>query len=163
MELIDVQSYVASNWQQWLLYDPKRPILFNSGLFLAIFLIFYALYIMIASAKTYALRNIYVVAFSLFFYYKSSGLFFLLLIFTSVFDYNIGRLMYTEGQQRIRKFYLLISVFVNLGLLAYFKYTNFFIDNYNGIFDSQITFYDIILPVGISFYTFQSMSYIIDI
>src|SRR5690606_22324874 len=52
---------------------------------------------------------------------------------------------------------------LNLSFLGYFKYTNFLIDNYNGLFSGNVAFHDIILPVGISFYTFQSMSYIIDL
>lgn len=163
MEIAQVISWITANWQEWLVYNPSKPILFNSGLFLVLFLVFYPIYILTTNAKTNAMRNLYVVAFSLFFYYKSSGLFFLLLIFTSFFDYNIGRWLYAETRSSYRKVLLYVSVFVNLGLLAYFKYTNFLIDNYNTIFSADVTFYDIILPVGISFYTFQSMSYIIDI
>ncbi|WP_051197469.1 MBOAT family O-acyltransferase [Flavobacterium soli] len=147
----------------WFTFNPKEPILFNSALFLGLFLIFYPLYILTTKAKTFMLRNIYVLAFSLFFYYKSSGSYFALLVFTCIVDYNLGKLLYQEVLQGYRKFYLVLSVLLNLSFLAYFKYTNFLIDNYNGIFDSNLAFHDIILPVGISFYTFQSMSYIIDI
>ena len=163
MEVTQIFSWIAQHWHEWFIYDAKKPILFNSGLFLVLFLVFYPIYILTTKAKTNAMRNLYVVAFSLFFYYKSSGIFFLLLIFTSIFDYNIGRLLFAETRVLQRKLLLYISVLVNLGLLAYFKYTNFLIDNYNALFSGDITFYDIILPVGISFYTFQSMSYIIDI
>ena len=163
MDFTEIISWFSVNWQEWLTYDPRKPILFNSGLFLVLFLLFYPIYILTTKAKTQAMRNFYVVAFSLFFYYKSSGIFFLLLVFTSVLDYNIGRWLYAESRDRYRKLLLCISIFVNLGLLGYFKYTNFLIDNYNTLFSGDITFYDIILPVGISFYTFQSMSYIIDI
>ena len=163
MDFTEIISWFNANWQEWFIYDPRKPILFNSGLFLVLFLLFYPIYILTTNAKTYAMRNLYVVAFSLFFYYKSSGLFFALLIFTSVFDYNIGQLLYAETRRSRRKLLLAISIFINLGLLVYFKYTNFLIDNYNSIFSGDITFYNIILPVGISFYTFQSMSYVIDI
>jgi D-alanyl-lipoteichoic acid acyltransferase DltB (MBOAT superfamily) len=104
-----------------------------------------------------------VVLFSLFFYYKSSGIFFLLLIFSSVLDYVIAKLIYDERDKFYRKLYLIISLLVNLGLLGYFKYTNFFIDNVNLAFDAGFKFQDIILPVGISFYTFQTLSYTIDV
>lgn len=163
MEIEQAFSWIAAHWQEWFLFDPQRPMLFNSGLFLVIFLIFYPIYILTTNAKTNAMRNLYVVAFSLFFYYKSSGLFCLLLVFTTVFDYNIGRLLFEESRKNYRRLLLGISICVNLGLLGYFKYTNFLIDNYNTLFSGNITFYEIILPVGISFYTFQSMSYIIDI
>jgi D-alanyl-lipoteichoic acid acyltransferase DltB (MBOAT superfamily) len=156
----------ATTWstvESWFVYNPKEPILFNSALFLGMFLIFYPVYILITKSKTTFWRNLYVVAFSLFFYYKSSGLYVGMLIFTGLLDYNLARLLHQETLKFYRKFYLYVSVFVNLSLLGYFKYTNFLIDNYNGIFDSNLSFYDIILPVGISFYTFQSMSYVIDV
>jgi D-alanyl-lipoteichoic acid acyltransferase DltB (MBOAT superfamily) len=145
----------------WFIYDPKNPLLFNSALFLGLFLVFYFLYIL--TLKTHRLRIAYVVLFSLFFYYKSSGIFFLLIIFSSVLDYVIAKLIYEEKDKFFRKFYLIISLLVNLGLLGYFKYTNFFIDNVNWAFDEKFEFQDIILPVGISFYTFQTLSYTIDV
>lgn len=147
----------------WFTFNPKEPILFNTALFLGMFLIFYPIYILTTKAKTFTFRNVYVFAFSLFFYYKSSGAYFVLLLFSGVVDYNLAKLLYNETLQGYRKFYLVLSVILNLSFLGYFKYTNFLIDNYNGIFDHNIAFHDIILPVGISFYTFQSMSYIIDI
>jgi len=147
--------------QHWFMYDPKNPLLFNSALFLGLFLVFYFVYIL--TLKTHRLRIAYVVLFSLFFYYKSSGIFFLLLIFSSVLDYAIAKLIYEERDKFYRKLYLIISLLVNLGLLGYFKYTNFFIDNVNLAFDADFKFQDIILPVGISFYTFQTLSYTIDV
>lgn len=147
----------------WFTFNPKEPILFNTALFLGMFLIFYPIYILTTKAQTFTLRNVYVFAFSLFFYYKSSGAYFVLLLFSGVVDYNLAKLLYNEVLEGYRKFYLVLSVILNLSFLGYFKYTNFLIDNYNGIFDHNIPFHDIILPVGISFYTFQSMSYIIDI
>jgi D-alanyl-lipoteichoic acid acyltransferase DltB (MBOAT superfamily) len=147
--------------QNWFMYDPKNPLLFNSALFLGLFLVFYFVYIL--TLKTHRLRIAYVVLFSLFFYYKSSGIFFLLLIFSSVLDYVIAKLIYDERDKFYRKLYLIISLLVNLGLLGYFKYTNFFIDNVNLAFDADFKFQDIILPVGISFYTFQTLSYTIDV
>ena len=78
-------------------------------------------------------------------------------------DYSLSRLIYVEAKQFYRKFYLILSLVINLGMLGYFKYTNFFIDNYNSLFDGNMKFEDIILPVGISFYTFQSISYIIEV
>jgi D-alanyl-lipoteichoic acid acyltransferase DltB (MBOAT superfamily) len=85
------------------------------------------------------------------------------LIFSSILDYAIAKLIYDERDKFYRKLYLVISLLVNLGLLGYFKYTNFFIDNVNLAFDADFKFQDIILPVGISFYTFQTLSYTIDV
>lgn len=167
--LFTIQRWIEDNlysftWEQvqsWFVFDPQKPLLFNSALFLGMFLVFYFFYIL--TQKTHRLRIAYVVAFSLFFYYKSSGVFFLLIIFSSVLDYVIAKLIYDEKDTFYRKFYLVVSLVVNLGLLGYFKYTNFFIDNTNLLFDRNFEFQDIILPVGISFYTFQTLSYTIDV
>ncbi|WP_297332842.1 MBOAT family O-acyltransferase [Flavobacterium sp.] len=145
----------------WFTYDPGRPLLFNTGLFLGLFVVFYAIYLLLR--KTFYLRIFYVIAFSLFFYYKSSGMYFLLLLFTSVLDYTLSYFLYRETREMQRKIYLWFSVIVNLSFLAYFKYTNFLIGNYNDLFGGKFAFYDVILPVGISFYTFQSISYTIEI
>ena len=147
--------------KNWFIYNPKQPLLFNSALFLGLFLVFYFIYIL--SRKTHYFRITYVVLFSLFFYYKCSGIYFLLLIFSSVVDYALSRLIFVEKVKFYRKFYLILSLVINLGMLAYFKYTNFFIDNFNSLFDGNMKFEDIILPVGISFYTFQTLSYTIDV
>lgn len=146
---------------EWFVYNPEKPLLFSSGLFLGIFLVFYFVYIL--SRNTQHFRITYVVLFSLFFYYKSSGMLFLLIVFSSLFDFVIAKLIYKEEQPFYRKFYLVVSMVCNLGFLGYFKYTNFFIDNYNVLTNSDIAFQKIILPVGISFYTFQTMSYTIDV
>lgn len=147
--------------KNWFLFNPKQPLLFNSAIFLGFFLVFYIIYIL--SRKTHYFRITYVVLFSLFFYYKSSGIYFGLLIFSSVVDYVLSRLIYEEAKQGYRKFYMILSLLINLGMLAYFKYTNFFIDNYNTLFSGNMKFEDIVLPVGISFYTFQTLSYTIDV
>lgn len=145
----------------WYLFDPKHPLLFNSALFLVIFTIFYGIYIQLLNKKH--LRTIYVVAFSLFFYYKSSGWYFWILLFSSIVDYSISIILHKEKDKQERFLLLLLSLVSNLGLLAYFKYTNFFIDNWNILSGSDLSKLNIILPVGISFYTFQTLSYTIDV
>ncbi|NDI97523.1 MBOAT family protein [Flavobacterium sp. LaA7.5] len=147
--------------QQWFTYNPKSPLLFNSGLFLGFFVVFYALYI--ALKKTFHARIFYVICFSLFFYYKSSGMYFLLLMFTSTLDYTLSYFLYRETRELQRKVYVVLSVVINLTLLGYFKYTNFLIGTYNDLFSGNFSFSDVILPVGISFYTFQSISYTVEI
>lgn len=162
MQLATIFS--AVNWtdiQGWFTYNPKEPLLFNSGLFLGLFIVFYGIYIL--TRKTFHLRLVYVILFSLFFYYKSSGVYFLLLLLSSVVDYTLGYFLYRETRAAWRKIYLWFSVIANLTFLGYFKYTNFLIGNYNDLFGGAISFYDVILPVGISFYTFQSISYIIEV
>lgn len=148
-------------FKNWFVYNPTQPLLFNSALFLGFFIVFYFIYIL--TQKTHYFRITYVVLFSLFFYYKSSGIYFGLLIFSSVLDYSLAKLIYEEQIKGYRKFYLSVSLLVNLGLLGYFKYTNFFIDNLNAITGSHYSLVNIILPVGISFYTFQTLSYTIDV
>ncbi|WP_253470996.1 MBOAT family protein [Flavobacterium sp. HSC-61S13] len=146
---------------KWFSFNPKEPLLFNSGLFLGMFLVFYLFYIGIR--KTFHLRLIYVVIFSLFFYYKSSGMFFLLLVGSSIIDYYLANIIYREKSLVKKKTLLTISVLVNLGMLGYFKYTNFILDGFNLASGSSYHLNDIILPVGISFFTFQSISYIIEV
>ncbi len=168
IQLADLQNWFMTNFsftiedvQRWITYNPKEPLLFNTGLFLGIFLIFYSVYIF--TRKTFHLRLVYVILFSLFFYYKSSGIYFLLLILSSVVDYSLSSVIYKEERKGWRSLYLWISVILNLSLLGYFKYTNFLIGTYNDLFQGHYAFHDILLPVGISFYTFQSISYIIEI
>lgn len=146
--------------QSWFVYDPKAPLLFNSGLFLGLFIVFYLIYII--TYKHDKFRTVYVLLFSLFFYYKAGGMYFILLIISSVFNYYLSEFIYRSPQKR-SKILLTISVVVNLGILGYYKYTNFFIDNINGIFNGHIPFQNIILPIGISFYVFQAISYSIDL
>jgi alginate O-acetyltransferase complex protein AlgI len=157
----NIGAISSESFQDWFTYNPEKPLLFNSALFLGLFLIFYSIYI--ATKKLHYFRITYVVLFSLFFYYKCSGFFFGLILFSSVVDYVISNLIYEEKSAFYRKFYLIVSLVVNLGLLGYFKYTNFFIENFNWAFDRNFKLENIILPVGISFYTFQTLSYTIDI
>ncbi|QYJ67358.1 MBOAT family O-acyltransferase [Flavobacterium litorale] len=162
MQWNDVLPAVAwQDVQQWFTYNPEKPLLFNSGLFLGLFVVFYALYLSLR--KTFHARIIYVLCFSLFFYYKCSGMYFLLLIFTTTLDYTLSYFLYRETHEVYRKIYVWFSVVVNLTFLGYFKYTNFIIGNYNDLFGGEFAFYDVILPVGISFYTFQSISYTVEI
>lgn len=159
-----IQNFGAITLEQvksWFIYNPDEKLLFNTGLFLGLFLVFYFVYGFLR--KTFYLRLTYVILFSLFFYYKSSGIYFLLLLLSSVVDYGLSQIIYKETKVTTKKIYLVISVILNLGLLGYFKYMNFMIGAYNDMFNGHFKFHDIFLPVGISFYTFQSMSYIIEI
>ncbi|MEG1464581.1 MAG: MBOAT family O-acyltransferase [Mucinivorans sp.] len=144
-----------------LQYNPNEPLIFSSGMFLFLFLgftLFYSLF-----TKRTLPRIIYVTVFSLYFYYKTSGIFFLLLLCTATSDFSIGLLMSRASTEARRKFFVALSVAINVGMLCYFKYTNFFIDIYNDFTDNPLDFQNIFLPIGISFFTFQSMSYTIDI
>ncbi|GAA3736807.1 MULTISPECIES: MBOAT family protein [Flavobacterium] len=159
-----IQNFGAITIEQvksWFVYDPDEKLLFNTGLFLGLFLVFYFVYGFLR--KTFYLRLTYVILFSLFFYYKSSGIYFLLLLLSSVVDYGLSQIIYRESRDGVKKLYLVISVILNLALLGYFKYMNFLIVTYNDMFHGNFALHNVFLPVGISFYTFQSMSYIIEI
>ncbi|KAF2510867.1 MBOAT family protein [Flavobacterium zhairuonense] len=159
-----IQNFGAITIEQvksWFIYNPDEKLLFNTGLFLGLFLVFYFVYAFLR--KTFYLRLTYVILFSLFFYYKSSGVYFLLLLLSSVVDYGLSQIIFRATKESSKKIYLIISVILNLGLLGYFKYMNFMIVTFNDMFHGNYALHDIFLPVGISFYTFQSMSYIIEI
>ena len=141
--------------------------LFNS-LDFAIFLpIVFLLYWFVAQ-KNLKLQNALIVVASYVFYGWWDWRFLSLIIFSTVVDYFIGQRLRTEDKQSKRKILLLTSIIVNLGFLGFFKYYNFFLENFVdafSLFGMQITAnsLNIILPVGISFYTFQTLSYTIDV
>lgn len=142
-------------------YNPEEPLIFTTGLFLAMFVIFAFFYQFMR--KTTTLRIVYITLFSLFFYYKTSGLFVGLLLFTATSDFTIGRVIGCVSKKWKRKLLVALSVTINISILVYFKYTDFFIDIYNNFSKNPLDFQNIFLPIGISFFTFQSMSYTIDI
>ncbi len=153
---------ILDNIRQYLSYNPAEPMLFSSGTFWALFLIFLPLYALLK--KRVWQMAAFVVAFSFFFYYKSSGLFVCLLAATSLFDWLLSRLMVRPGLARgWRRACVVLSLIASLGILFYFKYANFFLWNINVMVGSNFQPLELVLPVGISFYTFQSISYIIDV
>lgn len=114
------------------------------------------------------LQNLLIVIASYLFYGWWDWRFLTLIIFSTLIDYSVGILLNKEPNQAKRKRLLLLSIFVNLGFLGFFKYYNFFLDNFIAAFsffgkEIQADSLNIILPVGISFYTFQTLSYSIDI
>lgn len=154
-------EHIGHNILELLTHDPDSPMLFSSGLFWALFLVFIPVYSLLKDRLWQMLT--FVVAFSLYFYYKSSGIFFLLLTCTSLLDWCLSKLMATLDRQWQRKACVWLSVICSLGILGYFKYANFFLWNWNAMVEGNFQPLDIILPVGISFYTFQSISYIVDV
>jgi D-alanyl-lipoteichoic acid acyltransferase DltB (MBOAT superfamily) len=146
---------------QQLTYHPQEPLIFSSGLFLFLFTIFCWIYIVLS--PTQKPKLIFVTLFSLYFYYKSSGIYFLLLLLATFVDYNLARMIYNSQDRLHRKLFLIISLSINLGVLGYFKYTNFFLESFAFINGKEFHAMDIFLPVGISFFTFQSLSYTLDV
>ena len=149
-----------------LTYNPKSPLIFSSGLFL--FLFFGVSFVYMLLQRRSNLRILFVTLFSYYFYYKSSGHYFFLLALVTTTDYfiaeAIGRMKTgSNGSVPKMKLLLFLSLFIDLGLLAYFKYTNFFAGMLAAMIGHNFQPWDIFLPVGISFFTFQSMSYVIDV
>ena len=142
-------------------YDPQAPMIFSSGIFLWLFVAFILVYLLLQRRTT--ARLLFVTLFSYYFYYKSSGTYFFLLGLVTVCDFFIARLMAREAIPWLRKAWVVLSLFINLGLLCYFKYTNFLGKTFASLTGGTFTTMDIFLPVGISFFTFQSLSYTIDV
>ena len=153
-----------------LTYNASQPMIFNSGVFLWLFLVFVFVYMLLGKKTT--LRLLFVTAFSYYFYYKSSGIYFFLLAVVTISDFLIAKAIYKVQQKHDEmgnfrnnkgKLLLTLSLLIDLGLLGYFKYTNFFGTLFANITGNNFEMLDIFLPVGISFFTFQSLSYIIDV
>ncbi|MGE5679380.1 MAG: MBOAT family O-acyltransferase [Bacillota bacterium] len=142
-------------------YDPADPLLFNSSLFIFLFTGLLLLYQIVN--KSNKIRIYLLIAFSMYFYYKVSGFYFLLLILSSVFNFYAGKWIFSSQDALKRKLLLVGSIVINIGVLVYFKYTNFFIQIVNDLSSSQINLLDVFLPIGISFYTFKALSYVIDL
>ena len=141
--------------------------LFNSidfALFLPIVFILY----WFVTNKNLKLQNVLIVAASYLFYGWWDWRFLSLILFSTIVDYLVGLGLLKQENLTKRKILLWISIIVNLGFLGFFKYYNFFIDNFIAAFsffgaEIKVNSLNIILPVGISFYTFQTMSYSIDV
>ena len=188
-------------------FNSESPLLFTQFYFWAFFALVYAVFAMIMEMGAHSaqairqegdkakgrntrlhLRNVFLMAVSWFFYYKTSGLFLLILLFVTVSDWLIAQQIYRNKEQGTRnkearaKAWLALSIIIDLGLLCYFKYAYFFTHMVNDLLGTEFAVFDlfayigngfsesgrfmvdkIILPVGISFYLFQVMSYTIDV
>ena len=141
--------------------------LFNSLDFAVFLPIVFVFYWFIAN-RNLRLQNALIVAASYVFYGWWDWRFLSLIIFSTLVDFSIGRRLKTEEKESKRKVLLWTSIIVNLGFLGVFKYYNFFLDNFVAAFslfgqEIHANSLNIILPVGISFYTFQTLSYTIDV
>ena len=161
-------------------FDQAHPLLFTQFYFWAFFAIVLAF--LSFFRNKILLRNAFLFFVSLFFYYKTSGLFLMLLGFVIVYNYSAGRLLPHIGKQFWRKALVVTSVVVDLSLLCYYKYAYFFTDVVNNLFGTAFEVRDwiatlgnsiagsqafsvdsIFLPVGISFFIFQAISYVVDV
>ena len=179
-------------WHHILAFDENSPLLFTQFYFWAFFALVYALFALIMETGAGSqesriksklhLRNVYLLFVSWFFYYKTSGLFLLILAFVTLSDWLIAQRIKANGERRMAKVWLCLSVAIDLGLLAYFKYAYFFTNMINDLFGTGFRVFDIfayvgngfaeagrfsvdtiVLPVGISFYIFQVISYTADV
>jgi alginate O-acetyltransferase complex protein AlgI len=146
---------------QQFAYNSAEPLIFNSALFLILFTSFFWVYVLLKDHHRAKLT--FVTIFSLYFYYKSSGEYFVLLIFATVVDFNLAKWIHRSSDKLQRKLFILLTLIVNLGMLGYFKYTNFLYESFFWSSDTQFQPLDIFLPVGVSFFTFQSLSYTLDV
>jgi D-alanyl-lipoteichoic acid acyltransferase DltB (MBOAT superfamily) len=161
-------------------FDKAHPLLFTQFYFWAFFAIVFAMFCLFKNKCL--LRNTYLFFVSLFFYYKTSGLFVLILIFITLYNFIAGKWLHSRRRNTSRNLVLALSVIVNLSLLFYFKYAYFLTDVLNKLTGLEFRVFDvfswignqitgdnrfsvdtILLPVGISFYTFQAISYIMDV
>lgn len=161
-------------------FDKNSPLLFTQMHFWVFFCIIYAGFALMQKRRH--MRNAYLMAVSLLFYYKTSGLFVGLLLLVTCSDYFIAQRIYECSEQWKKRLWLTLSVTLDIGILCYFKYSYFFADIIGQIFGIHIEVKNIaaewfnvaagspvfsvdriILPVGISFYTFQVISYTADV
>ncbi|MDP1747037.1 MAG: MBOAT family protein, partial [Bacteroidota bacterium] len=112
-----------------LTYNAKDPLLFNSGFFLFFFCIFLLGYQFLYKHKLS--RVIYFTIFSLYFFYKACGFYFGFILLSAVIDFNLANWIYSAKNKAQKNGILIFSIIINLGLLFYFKYTNFFIEIIN--------------------------------
>ena len=161
-------------------FDQAHPLLFTQFYFWAFFALVFAVFSLFHSKAL--LRNGYLFACSLFFYYKTSGVFLALLVFVIVYNFFAAKGLRKLKSNKARSALTAISVIVDLGILAYFKYAYFLTDFVNNLLGTSFEVHDvlgellnsltgadifrvdaIILPVGISFFTFQAVSYMVDV
>lgn len=163
--MTQIENLLASiDWNAFLqqfVYDSKNPLLFNNGFFVYFFTLFIILFYILRNHIT-ARRYVFTF-FSLYFFYKASGWFVGLVIFSAVINYILSNWIFKSSGKGKRLFLLIVSIIFNLGLLFYFKYTNFFISLYNDFAAAKVHPLNIILPIGISFFTFENLSYTIDV
>ena len=163
-----------------LIFNSNYPLLFTQFYFWVFFAFVFAGFSLLQNKIL--LRNTFLAFTSIFFYYKTSGFFVLILIFSILFNYYQANFIASSETNKQKKLYLTVGLIINLLILCYFKYTYFFIDLLNNLFGIQLKVVDIfagigniisgkarfdagniLLPVGISFFTFQNIGYLIDV
>jgi alginate O-acetyltransferase complex protein AlgI len=143
------------------LFNEDDRLLFNSSFFLLFFSVFLLFYQFFYKRKL--TRVLIFTLFSLYFFYKACGWYVSFIVIAAIVDFTLSNWIYKAKTKTGKKSLLIFSVVINLGLLAFFKYTNLFIETLNSISSGNINTLDLVLPIGISFYTFENLSYTIDV
>lgn len=143
------------------LFDQRNPLLFNTGLFLLLFVGFLLIYQ--AMRRWRNAKMVFVILFSLYFYYKSSAEYCFILLGVCLMDFLLGNWLSRVKTCTAGKMLIALNVVVNIGMLIYFKYFNLIYETFANITNTHFDALDIILPAGISFFTFRSISYMVDI
>jgi alginate O-acetyltransferase complex protein AlgI len=165
--------------KQIFLFNADTPLIFTRLYFWGFFLIVLLFYSILYRKKT--VRNTYLWFVSMFFYYKTGGLFLFILVFSTIIDYYIGHAIYSAKSKAGKKAWLSVSLVITLSVLSFFKYDLFFTETINTLLGTHFpvvnhgalwsnlilgTHFDaakLLPPVGISFFTFQTISYVIDV
>lgn len=142
-------------------YNPAEAFLFNSSFFLFFLTGALLLYAFIRKYEPYKVA--FLVLCSFYFYYKTNGLYLILVLTVVLIDYLAAHLIYKTSDKKMKKIWLVSSLVLDLGILFYFKYTNFLLDLFFNAINRPFQPLDIMLPIGISFFIFQSLSYVIDV
>jgi alginate O-acetyltransferase complex protein AlgI len=137
---------------------------FSSILFLLIFL---PIFLVVYTLSPKSFKNWWILIASIAFYAWGAPTFVFVVLLSTIIDFYLVQTMHQAKEKRKKRLLLVLSICINLGLLAYFKYANFFIENVNaaleGVGFDAITWTKVVLPIGISFYTFQTLTYSIDV
>lgn len=156
--LTDIEPALLQNV---LAFDKANPLLFNTGLFLLLFVVFIGLYKLVERRR--GARMLLVILFSLYFYYKSSAEYCFILLGVCVADFVVGLALGASRARWLRRLWVWINVLLNVGMLVWFKYFNLLYETFANITSTAFDPLDIVLPAGISFFSFRSISYIVDI
>ena len=164
--MTELFTFAEDIWQRllsMLVFDATNPLTLTTGFFLFAFLVFGLGYIVVRNRGR--LRTWYVVLFSLYFYYKLSGIYVLLLLGVALSDFLIGRRVSKSRERgKSTKWWVALSVVINVAILTYFKATNFFVDVINNLYGSgTLDWQSVVVPAGVSFFVFQSIAYVVDI
>lgn len=142
-------------------YNPEEPLLFNSGLFMLLFVAFTGIHTLCRRRR--GLQMAAVIAFSLYFYWKSSATYCFILLGICLTDYGLGLTMGATRSRTMRRALVWANVLINVGMLVYFKYFNLLGQTLASITSTDFDPLDLVLPAGISFFSFRSMSYMVDL